>query len=161
MLLLLYDSGHQTGCPGSVPRSPSLYSQLVTCWNWPWLGIVHVTRCHSRIVWPTLGLPRHRPTVITVIRCLQNVEVLASRSSASEQSQAGAEQRVRALQEENKKLQADVGALERSAGRLRAQVADAEGREAKSQEKLKEQEVRPRRLIHLVHLSLEAVSRVG
>lgn len=126
----------------------------MTCWNWLWLGIIHVTRCHSRIVGPTVGLPKHRPTVTAVICCLQNVEVLASKSSASEQSQAGAEQRVRALQEENKKLQADVGALERSAGWLRAQVADAEGREAKSQEKLKEQEVRPRRLLYLVHLPL-------
>lgn len=82
----------------------------------------------------------------SVDEATKNVEVLASRSSASEQSQAGAEQRVRALQEENKKLQADVGALERSAGRLRAQVADAEGREAKSQEKLKEQEAEVRQL---------------
>lgn len=82
----------------------------------------------------------------SVDEATKNVEVLASRSSASEQSQAGAEQRMRELQEENEKLRADVGALRRSVDQLRAQLADAEGREAKSQEALKEREAKARQL---------------
>ncbi|XP_054974586.1 cingulin-like protein 1 isoform X3 [Sorex araneus] len=82
----------------------------------------------------------------SVDEATKNVEVLASRSSASEQSQAGAEQCMRALQEENERLREDVGALQSSMDQLRAQAQDAEAREAKSREVLKEREAEARQL---------------
>lgn len=70
------------------------------------------------------------------------MEVLASRSSASELTQVGAEMRVKALQEENEKLRGSAGELERSTAWLQRQVADMQGDEAKMKETLKKYEVR-------------------
>ncbi|XP_055986672.1 cingulin-like protein 1 [Sorex fumeus] len=81
----------------------------------------------------------------SVDEATKNVEVLASRSSAAEQSQAGAEQCVR-LQEENERLRADTDALQSRVDQLRAQVHDAEGREAESQEALGKREAEVRQL---------------
>lgn len=54
----------------------------------------------------------------------------------------GAEMRVKALQEENEKLQSTLGELEQSVARLQRQVADTKGDEAKAKETLKKYEVR-------------------
>ncbi|XP_039721421.1 cingulin-like protein 1 [Pteropus medius] len=76
----------------------------------------------------------------SVEEATKNVEVLASRNNTSVQTQVGAEMRVKALQEENEKLQRSLGELERSVARLQRQVADMKGDEAKAKETLKKYE---------------------
>ncbi|XP_012584130.1 PREDICTED: cingulin-like protein 1 isoform X2 [Condylura cristata] len=73
----------------------------------------------------------------SVEEATKNVEVLASRSNASEQTQVDAEMRVRALQEENEKLRRSCGELECSVTQLQRQIADLESDEAKAKELLK------------------------
>lgn len=92
----------------------------------------------------------------SVEEATRNVEVLASRSSASELTQVGAEMRVKALQEENEKLRGSAGELERSTARLQRQVADMQGDEAKMKETLKKYEGETRQLEEaLVHARKE------
>ncbi|XP_045644345.1 cingulin-like protein 1 isoform X2 [Ursus americanus] len=73
----------------------------------------------------------------SVEEATKNVEVLASRSNTSEQSQLGAELRVKALQEEKEKLRESIEELEQSVARLQRQIADMKGDEAKAKEMLK------------------------
>uniref|UniRef100_A0A452VGK5 Cingulin like 1 n=1 Tax=Ursus maritimus TaxID=29073 RepID=A0A452VGK5_URSMA len=77
---------------------------------------------------------------------IENVEVLASRSNTSEQSQLGAELRVKALQEEKEKLRESIEELEQSVARLQRQIADMKGDEAKAKEMLKKCERESRQL---------------
>uniref|UniRef100_A0A8C0KGF7 Cingulin like 1 n=1 Tax=Canis lupus dingo TaxID=286419 RepID=A0A8C0KGF7_CANLU len=67
---------------------------------------------------------------------IENVEVLASRSNTSEQSQLGAEMHVKALQEENEKLRESIEELEQSVARLQRQIADMKDDEVKAKERL-------------------------
>ncbi|XP_029807829.1 cingulin-like protein 1 [Suricata suricatta] len=73
----------------------------------------------------------------SVEEATKNVEVLASRSNTSEQSQLGAEMQVKALQEENEKLRRTVEELEQSVARLERQIADLKCDEAKAKEMLR------------------------
>ncbi|KAF6350974.1 cingulin like 1 [Rhinolophus ferrumequinum] len=82
----------------------------------------------------------------SVEEATKNVEALASRNNTSEQTQMGAEMRVKALQEENEKLQSTLGELEQSVARLQRQVADTKGDEAKAKETLKKYEEETRQL---------------
>ncbi|XP_054955020.1 cingulin-like protein 1 isoform X3 [Pan paniscus] len=76
----------------------------------------------------------------SVEEATKNVEVLASRSNTSEQDQAGAEMRVKLLQEENEKLQGRSEELERRVAQLQRQIEDLKGDEAKAKETLKNYE---------------------
>lgn len=82
----------------------------------------------------------------SVEEATKNVEVLASRSSSAEQTQVGAEMRVKALQEENEKLRGSVEELERTVARLQRQLADLQDDEAKAKETLKKCEGETRQL---------------
>jgi len=82
----------------------------------------------------------------SVEEATKNVEVLASRSNTSEQSQLGAEMHVKALQEENEKLRESIAELEQSVARLQRQIADMKGDEAKAKEMLKKGERESRQL---------------
>uniref|UniRef100_A0A7N5JE07 Cingulin like 1 n=1 Tax=Ailuropoda melanoleuca TaxID=9646 RepID=A0A7N5JE07_AILME len=82
----------------------------------------------------------------SVEEATKNVEVLASRSNTSEQSQLGAELHVKALQEEKEKLRESIEELEQSVTRLQRQIADVKGDEAKAKEMLKECERESRQL---------------
>uniref|UniRef100_A0A452RA78 Cingulin like 1 n=1 Tax=Ursus americanus TaxID=9643 RepID=A0A452RA78_URSAM len=82
----------------------------------------------------------------SVEEATKNVEVLASRSNTSEQSQLGAELRVKALQEEKEKLRESIEELEQSVARLQRQIADMKGDEAKAKEMLKKCERESRQL---------------
>lgn len=82
----------------------------------------------------------------SVEEATKNVEVLASRSSTAEQTQVGAEMRVKALQEENEKLRGSVEELERTVARLQRQLADLQDDEAKAKETLKKCEGETRQL---------------
>ncbi|XP_072594730.1 cingulin-like protein 1 isoform X2 [Vulpes vulpes] len=72
----------------------------------------------------------------SVEEATKNVEVLASRSNTSEQSQLGAEMHVKALQEENEKLRESIEELEQSVARLQRQIADMKDDEVKAKERL-------------------------
>ncbi|XP_054421344.1 cingulin-like protein 1 isoform X2 [Pteronotus mesoamericanus] len=76
----------------------------------------------------------------SVEEATKNVEVLASRSTASEQTQVGAEAQVKALEEENEKLRGSLAELEQSVARLQRQVADLKDDEAKAKEALRKYE---------------------
>uniref|UniRef100_A0A2K6GUI4 Cingulin like 1 n=1 Tax=Propithecus coquereli TaxID=379532 RepID=A0A2K6GUI4_PROCO len=92
----------------------------------------------------------------SVEEATKNVEVLASRSHASEQNQVGAETRVKLLQEENEKLQGRIGELERRVAQLQRQIDDMKGDEAKAKETLKKYEGEIRQLEEaLVHARKE------
>lgn len=82
----------------------------------------------------------------SVEEATKNVEVLASRSSTAEQTQLGAEMRVKALQEENEELRGSVEELERTVARLQRQLADLQDDEAKAKETLKKCEGETRQL---------------
>ncbi|XP_045305573.1 cingulin-like protein 1 isoform X5 [Leopardus geoffroyi] len=87
---------------------------------------------------------------------IENVEVLASRSNTSEQSQLGAEMHVKALQEENEKLRRSIEELEQSVARLQRQIADMKCDEAKAKEMLKKCEREAQQLEEaLVHARKE------
>uniref|UniRef100_A0A8C9B0Q0 Cingulin like 1 n=1 Tax=Phocoena sinus TaxID=42100 RepID=A0A8C9B0Q0_PHOSS len=87
---------------------------------------------------------------------IENIEVLASRSSTAEQTQVGPEMRAKALQEENEKLRESVHELERTVARLQRQVADLQGDEAKAKEMLKKYQGETRQLEEaLVHARKE------
>ncbi|VTJ65567.1 Hypothetical predicted protein [Marmota monax] len=73
----------------------------------------------------------------SVEEATKNVEVLASRSNASEQSQVGAAIREKALKEENEKLRERIGELERRMAQLQRQMEDVKGDEAQAKETLK------------------------
>ncbi|KAI4540514.1 hypothetical protein MG293_009555 [Ovis ammon polii] len=98
----------------------------------------------------------------SVEEATKNVEVLASRSSTAEQTQVGAEMRVKALQEENEKLRGSVEELERTVARLQRQLADLQDDEAKAKETLKKCEGETRQLeealLHARKEEKEAVS---
>nr|XP_012638498.1 cingulin-like protein 1 isoform X1 [Microcebus murinus]XP_012638499.1 cingulin-like protein 1 isoform X1 [Microcebus murinus]XP_012638500.1 cingulin-like protein 1 isoform X1 [Microcebus murinus] len=92
----------------------------------------------------------------SVEEATKNVEVLASRSHASEQNQVGAEMHVKLLQEENEKLQGRIGELERRVAQLQRQIDDTKGEEAKAKETLKKYEGEIRQLEEaLVHARKE------
>ncbi|XP_053784465.1 cingulin-like protein 1 isoform X1 [Desmodus rotundus] len=76
----------------------------------------------------------------SVEEATKNVEVLASRSTTSEQTQLGAEIQVKALEAENEKLRGSLAELEQSTARLRRQVADLKDDEAKAKEALRKYE---------------------
>ncbi|XP_040348743.1 cingulin-like protein 1 isoform X5 [Herpailurus yagouaroundi] len=87
---------------------------------------------------------------------IENVEVLASRSNTSEQSQLGAEMHVKVLQEENEKLRRSIEELEQSVARLQRQIADMKCDEAKAKEMLKKCEREAQQLEEaLVHARKE------
>uniref|UniRef100_A0ABI7Y5H5 Myosin tail domain-containing protein n=1 Tax=Felis catus TaxID=9685 RepID=A0ABI7Y5H5_FELCA len=87
---------------------------------------------------------------------IENVEVLASRSNTSEQSQLGAEMHVKALQEENEKLRRSIEELEQSVARLQRQIADMKCDEAKAKEMLRKCEREAQQLEEaLVHARKE------
>uniref|UniRef100_A0A8C8U0W8 Cingulin-like 1 n=1 Tax=Peromyscus maniculatus bairdii TaxID=230844 RepID=A0A8C8U0W8_PERMB len=71
---------------------------------------------------------------------IENVEVLASRSSSSEQSQADADLREKVLREENEKLQGRIVELERRVAQLQRQVEDVKRDEAQAKETLRKSE---------------------
>nr|XP_051677894.1 cingulin-like protein 1 isoform X5 [Oryctolagus cuniculus] len=77
---------------------------------------------------------------------IENVEVLASRSSTSEQNKVGAEMREQLLKEENEKLQGRIGELERRAAQLQRHVSDLKGDEAKAKDTLQKYEGQVRQL---------------
>ncbi|XP_058397663.1 cingulin-like protein 1 isoform X2 [Diceros bicornis minor] len=92
----------------------------------------------------------------SVEEATKNVEVLASRSNTSEQTQLEAETHMKALQEENEKLRRSIGELECGVARLQRQIADVKGDEAKAKETLKKCEVELRQLEEaLVHARKE------
>lgn len=73
----------------------------------------------------------------SVEEATKNVEVLASRSHSSEQTQAEADLREKALKEENEKLQGRIVELERRAAQLQRQMEDVKGDEAQAKETLR------------------------
>lgn len=92
----------------------------------------------------------------SVEEATKNVEVLASRSNSSEQTQVEAKVRMKALQEENERLRKSLGELECSVARLQRQIADAKGDEAKAKELLKKCEAEMQQLEEaLVHARKE------
>ncbi|XP_040348742.1 cingulin-like protein 1 isoform X4 [Herpailurus yagouaroundi] len=92
----------------------------------------------------------------SVEEATKNVEVLASRSNTSEQSQLGAEMHVKVLQEENEKLRRSIEELEQSVARLQRQIADMKCDEAKAKEMLKKCEREAQQLEEaLVHARKE------
>uniref|UniRef100_A0ABI7Y4E0 Myosin tail domain-containing protein n=1 Tax=Felis catus TaxID=9685 RepID=A0ABI7Y4E0_FELCA len=92
----------------------------------------------------------------SVEEATKNVEVLASRSNTSEQSQLGAEMHVKALQEENEKLRRSIEELEQSVARLQRQIADMKCDEAKAKEMLRKCEREAQQLEEaLVHARKE------
>ncbi|XP_037358461.1 cingulin-like protein 1 isoform X3 [Talpa occidentalis] len=92
----------------------------------------------------------------SVEEATKNVEILASRSNTSEQTQVDAEMHVKALQEENDKLRRSFGELECSVARLQRQIADLESDEAKAKEMLKKYEAEIQQLEEaLVHAKKE------
>lgn len=82
----------------------------------------------------------------SVEEATKNVEVLASRSNASEQNQAGADLREKVLQEENGKLQGRVAELQRGMAQLQRQMDDVKGDEARAKETLRKCEGEVRQL---------------
>lgn len=70
------------------------------------------------------------------------MEVLASRSNSSEQSQGEADLREKVLKEENEKLQARIAELERRLAQLQRQMEDVKDDEAQAKETLRKFEVR-------------------
>ncbi|CAK6432197.1 unnamed protein product [Pipistrellus nathusii] len=81
----------------------------------------------------------------SVEEATQNVKVLASQNT-SQQTQEGAELRVRALEEENERLRGSLGELEQSVARLQRQAADLQGDEAKAKDTLRKYEGEIRQL---------------
>lgn len=73
----------------------------------------------------------------SVEEATKNVEVLASRSHLTEQNQAGADLREKALKEENEKLQGRIAELERRLAQLQKQMEDVKGDEAHARETLR------------------------
>lgn len=73
----------------------------------------------------------------SVEEATKNVEVLASRSHSSEQTQAEADLREKALKEENEKLQGRIVELECRAAQLQRQMEDVKGDEAQAKERLR------------------------
>lgn len=73
----------------------------------------------------------------SVEEATKNVEVLASRSHSSEQSQAEADLRERALKEENEKLQGRIAELEHRVAQLQRQIEDVKVDEAQAKEMLR------------------------
>lgn len=73
----------------------------------------------------------------SVEEATKNVEVLASRSHSSEQTQAEADLREKALKEENEKLQGRIAELERRAAQLQRQMEDVRADEAQAKETLR------------------------
>ncbi|XP_036048679.1 cingulin-like protein 1 [Onychomys torridus] len=73
----------------------------------------------------------------SVEEATKNVEVLASRSSSSEQNQADADLREKVLKEENEKLQGRIVELERRVAQLQRQVEDVKRDEAQAKETLR------------------------
>ncbi|XP_058521774.1 cingulin-like protein 1 [Ochotona princeps] len=82
----------------------------------------------------------------SVEEATKNVEVLAHRSSASEQNQVGAELREKLLKEENEKLQGKIAELERRVAQLQRHVEDLKSDEAKAKDALKKSEGQVRQL---------------
>lgn len=82
----------------------------------------------------------------SVEEATKNVEVLAIRSSASEQNKVGAEMREKLLKEENEKLQGRIGELERRAAQLQRHIDDLKGDEAKAKDTLQKYEGQVRQL---------------
>lgn len=92
----------------------------------------------------------------SVEEATKNVEVLASRSHSSEQSQAEAGLREKALKEENETLQGRAAELERRAAQLQRQVEDVQADEARAKETLRKCESEVQRLEEaLVHARKE------
>uniref|UniRef100_A0A8C2LUF6 Cingulin-like 1 n=1 Tax=Cricetulus griseus TaxID=10029 RepID=A0A8C2LUF6_CRIGR len=93
---------------------------------------------------------------------IENVEVLASRSNSSEQSQGEADLREKVLKEENEKLQARIAELERRLAQLQRQMEDVKDDEAQAKETLRkfESEVQQleRALVHARQEEKEATS---
>ncbi|XP_004855803.1 cingulin-like protein 1 isoform X1 [Heterocephalus glaber] len=73
----------------------------------------------------------------SVEEATKNVEVLASWSNTSEQTQVGAEMREKALKEEMEKLQGRAEELECRVAELQAQLEDGKGGEAQAEEALR------------------------
>ncbi|XP_050996591.1 cingulin-like protein 1 [Acomys russatus] len=73
----------------------------------------------------------------SVEEATKNVEVLASRSRSSEQSQAEADMRERVLTEENERLKGRAAELERRVAQLQRQIEDVRGDEAQAKETLR------------------------
>nr|XP_004662554.2 cingulin-like protein 1 [Jaculus jaculus] len=82
----------------------------------------------------------------SVEEATRNVEVLASRNSASEQNQAQDDMREKVLKEENEKLQERLAELERRAAQLHRQVEDMREDEAQTKETLRKYEGEVRQL---------------
>ncbi|XP_074090686.1 cingulin-like protein 1 isoform X2 [Macrotis lagotis] len=82
----------------------------------------------------------------SVEEATKNVLVLAHRSSTSQQTQSGAENQVKALAEENEKLQEKIRELEVSMTELQTQVDEMKLDEVKMKEKLKKCEVEKQQL---------------
>ncbi|XP_060040374.1 cingulin-like protein 1, partial [Erinaceus europaeus] len=81
----------------------------------------------------------------SVDEATKNVEVLASRSSMAEHTQADAQAlQVQTLQEENEELRGSMEELGHTVAGLQKRLADAEGQEARATEALRKQEVRSR-----------------
>lgn len=92
----------------------------------------------------------------SVEEATKNVEVLASRSNSSEQSQAEADLREKVLKEENEKLQGRIAELERRAAQLQRQMEDVKGDEAQAKETLRKCESEVQQLEEaLVHARKE------
>ncbi|XP_076984138.1 cingulin-like protein 1 isoform X2 [Tamandua tetradactyla] len=111
--------------------------------------------------WEMDKLKEQYDTELRVLResveeATKNVEVLASRSKASEENQVGAEKHVKGLKEENERLQRRIGELERTVAQLRRQLDDMKGEEAKAKETLKKYEGEKQQLEEaLVHATKE------
>ncbi|XP_005075515.1 cingulin-like protein 1 [Mesocricetus auratus] len=73
----------------------------------------------------------------SVEEATKNVEVLASRSNSSEQSQAEADLREKVLKEENEKLQGRIAELEHRLVQLQRQMEDVKDDEAQAKETLR------------------------
>ncbi|XP_008579383.1 PREDICTED: cingulin-like protein 1 [Galeopterus variegatus] len=88
----------------------------------------------------------------SVEEATKNVEILASRSNASEQNQVGAEMCVKVLKEEKEKMQGRIRELEQTVAQLQRQIDDMKADEAKAKETLKKHEGETRQLEEaLVH----------
>ncbi|XP_028627213.1 cingulin-like protein 1 isoform X2 [Grammomys surdaster] len=92
----------------------------------------------------------------SVEEATKNVEVLASRSSSSEQNQAEADLREKVLKEENEKLQGRIAELECRVAQLQRQMEDVKSDEAQAKETLRKCKSEVQRLEEaLVHARKE------